>query len=226
VLEQFEFGYQRVHDAAVRAGELADNFDVIVLPDATYRQMRDGLRSGMMPDRYTGGMSERGVQNLRAFVEAGGTLVTLGRAAELPIVAFGLPVQDVTVGHPITEFRAPGAIFNVNVDPTHPVGYGMPPIAAAFVGNSPAFAVAEGRETGAPRTRLVAWYPSARLLLSGWVEGEALLANRAAVVDLNLGRGRVVLLGVRSQHRGQAHGTFKLLFNSLYISALRPQRLG
>jgi len=45
-------------------------------------------------------------------------------------------------------------------------------------------------------------------------------------VELPLGSGRVVLLAVRTHHRGQAQGTFKLLFNSLYISVLSPSRLG
>jgi hypothetical protein len=36
------------------------------------------------------------------------------------------------------------------------------------------------------------------------------------VVDVPLGKGRVVLLGLRAQHRGQSHATFKLLFNAIY----------
>ena len=57
------------------------------------------------------------------------------------------------------------------------------------------------------------------MLLSGWMVGEKVLANRAAVVEAKLGRGKVVLLGLRAQHRGQTHGTYKLLFNSLFLKA-------
>ncbi len=225
VLEQFEFPYARVHDAAVRTGGLADKFDVLVLPDATYRQMRDGLRPGTMPAQYTGGMTERGVTNLRSFVEGGGTVVALGRAAELPLAAFGLPVRDVTAGQRASDFNVPGAILSVNVDPTHPIAYGLPAQTQAFVGDSPAFALEPGTRSSPLSPRVVARYPASGLLMSGWMLGEPLLAGQAAVVDAPLGRGRVILLGVRAQHRGQPHGTFKFLFNSLYISALRDDRL-
>jgi hypothetical protein len=39
------------------------------------------------------------------------------------------------------------------------------------------------------------------------------------VVDLRVGKGRVVLIGFRAQHRGQPLRTFKLLFNALLGSA-------
>ena len=35
------------------------------------------------------------------------------------------------------------------------------------------------------------------------------------MVSVKNGDGTVVLIGFRAQHRGQAHGTFKLLFNAL-----------
>jgi len=36
-----------------------------------------------------------------------------------------------------------------------------------------------------------------------------------------LGDGEVVLLGFPTHFRGQPHGTFKLLFNSIYLGGLR-----
>jgi hypothetical protein len=213
LLEQFEFPYTRLHDADVRGGDLRSRFDVVLLPDATYREMLNGFGTGAMPDEYTGGMTGRGVQNLRTFTERGGILVAMDRAAELPIAGFGLGVRNVTARQREGDFFIPGTLLRLNVDSGQPVGYGMPSQAAAVFVNSPAFAV--DRPGG--QARIVARYPPGNLLMSGWLLGERVIADAAAVMDVPLGRGRVVLLGIRSQHRGQPHGTFKLLFNAIFL---------
>jgi len=41
------------------------------------------------------------------------------------------------------------------------------------------------------------------------------IAGRPTLVSVPYGQGRVVLYGFRVQHRHQAHGTYKLLFNVL-----------
>ncbi len=46
-----------------------------------------------------------------------------------------------------------------------------------------------------------------------------LIAKKAGMVVARRGKGRVVLIGFRTQNRTQTHGTFKLLFNSLYYAA-------
>lgn len=151
----------------------------------------------------------------------------MDRAAELPLTAFTLPIRNVTANQRETEFYIPGSILRITVDPTHPVAYGMPAEAAAFFIHSPAFAVG-GATSQTPAStvpdsvRIVARYPESNLLMSGWMLGESVIARRAAVVEAAVGKGRVVLLGFRSEHRGQTHGTYKLLFNSLLLSSSEP----
>jgi hypothetical protein len=142
-------------------------------------------------------------------------LVAVDRATELPLRAFRLPVRNVTAGVSDTDFFVPGSLVRLRVDPNQPLAYGLPEELSAFLANSPAFALDPSL-----RERVVARYPEQNLLMSGWLVGERVLAGRAAVLDLPLGRGRVVLLGLRPAHRGQAHGTFKLLFNSFYLNDL------
>jgi hypothetical protein len=227
VLEQFEFPYTSVYDDEVRAGGLRARFDVIVLPEASLSRMLGGLHEGTMPPEYTGGMTPKGVFNLYEFASEGGTLVAMGGASELPLEVFGLHVRNVTANQPESKFFIPGTILKIQVDNKHPVAWGMPEEAAAFFSHSPAFDVGReptrleeqrGIDPGIPEGHhIVASYPKENLLMSGWLMGESVLTEKAAVVEAPVGRGRVVLLGFRVQHRGQSHQTYKLLFNSLFL---------
>ena len=64
----------------------------------------------------------------------------------------------------------------------------------------------------------VARYGNQDLLLSGWMNGQKHLQGRSAVIEVPLGKGRLVLVGFRCQFRAQARATYKLLFNTLYYS--------
>jgi hypothetical protein len=66
---------------------------------------------------------------------------------------------------------------------------------------------------------VVARYPNADLVASGWLKGEEFMAGRAAVVAVDVNPGRIVLFGLRPQHRAQTQATFPLLFNALYMAA-------
>ncbi|HLM56738.1 MAG TPA: hypothetical protein VK422_11535, partial [Pyrinomonadaceae bacterium] len=71
--------------------------------------------------------------------------------------------------------------------------------------------------TDARRARVVARYAERRedVLRSGWLLGVQHIAGRAAAVEADHGRGRVVLYGFRPQHRAQTWGTFPFVFNAL-----------
>ena len=47
------------------------------------------------------------------------------------------------------------------------------------------------------------------------------MAGRAAVVPVDMNPGRLVLFGLRPQHRAQTQATFPLLFNALYLSTVQ-----
>jgi hypothetical protein len=126
VLEQFGFDYKNIYDADVRAGNLKNSFDCIILPDLSMQQVVTGNRAGSYPPEYTGGITDAGVDNLRSFVEAGGVLVCLNSSSELAIKRFDLPVKNVLDGLRRDQFYAPGSIFRAVVDASHPVAYGMP----------------------------------------------------------------------------------------------------
>jgi glutamine amidotransferase-like uncharacterized protein len=111
---------------------------------------------------------------------------------------------------------APGTIVNVEVDTTNPIGYGVASRTCGFYNNSPFFNLVEG--FASQKVAVIARYPNSDVVASGWLKGEALMAGRAAVVSIDMNPGRIVLFGLRPQHRAQTHATFPLLFNALYLS--------
>jgi glutamine amidotransferase-like uncharacterized protein len=84
---------------------------------------------------------------------------------------------------------------------------------AVFLAGSQAWEVVPSARN--ERVETIVRFPDRDLLQSGWLIGEQLIAKKAAMVSAQLGRGRVVLIGFRPQHRAQTHGTFKLVFNTL-----------
>jgi hypothetical protein len=56
-------------------------------------------------------------------------------------------------------------------------------------------------------------------LISGYLLGEEHLAGYASAVEARYGDGRVVLLGMRPQWRGQPFGNFRILFNAALYGA-------
>ncbi len=228
VLDQYEFTYATLTDQQVRTGNLRSQFDVIVLPNLPGDYLTAGP-SGEVPPEFAGGLTPLGVDNLRAFVRAGGTLVCLGASGSLAIGAFDLPVRDLASDD--ERLFVPGSIVRLDLDPKQPLAFGMPQETAAFFAFSSVFASASAAgptaayadPSLAAGVRTIARYGSEDVLLSGWLEGEDRIAGRAAVVEAPIGEGRVVMFGFPVQHRGQSLATFRLLFNALFTS---PQAAG
>ena len=216
VLEQYGFRSTRLHNADVRAGALSDKYDVIILPDQSLSSILEGNTSNTTRPEYRGGIGEEGVAALKSFVNAGGTLIALGAACDLAIAKFPVPVRNLKNDLTREQHFAPGSILRLDVDTRHAIGHGMAETTQGFYVNSPFFSVVEG--FASQKATVVARYPNTDVLASGWLRGETLMAGRAAVVSIEMNPGRIVLFGLRPQHRAQTHATFPMLFNALYLS--------
>ncbi len=190
-----------------------------------------GNRKGEMPDPFTGGMGLVGVQALERYVANGGTLVCLDQSSDLAIEQFGLPVQDLTEGLSSNDFFIPGSLIRMNVNVDNPLAWGMQPEAAASFQRSRSFKKIIPQREGeggnentalapAPDVVEVARYAGKDLVMSGWAKGhDRYLKDKSAMLNVGYEKGRVILFGFRPQFRGQTHGTYKLLFNSIYSGA-------
>ena len=224
VLERLGVPFSSLADSAMRGGNLRERFDVIVLPSESPGQIRSGRPAGSVPPEYTGGLGAAGLDALRAFLQAGGTVVALEQASLFAIEDLAAPATVVHRGRgprdaqTAVRFSAPGSIFEVNLDHAHPVASGMDSVAAIYFDSSPIL-------DAAPGGRAIASYRrDASPLLSGFVQGAEMLAGRAALIEAPVGAGRVILFGFSPQHRGQTNGTFKLLTNAILYGAAQAGR--
>jgi Zinc carboxypeptidase len=219
VIEQNSGPVASLRDADLRAGNLIEKFDSIVIPDQAARTILNGYRLGSMPPLLTGGVGTAGVQALREFVSAGGTLILLNRACDFAIEQFKLPVRDVVVSLPKTEFYVPGSILRIELNTSHPIARGMPYQTIAWAEDSPVFEVIYKdvvTEIPASDVMVIASYPrTSSPLLSGWLLGANRLRNKAALLEVKMGKGRLVLFGFRPQYRAQSLATYPLFFNAL-----------
>jgi hypothetical protein len=229
VLDNFEFAYTSVHNAEIRAGNLRQRYDCLVLPSVSSSSIIKGRSVDTTEPQYVGGIGAEGIVTLQDFVQAGGTLVCIDRSCSFPIGHFNIPVRNVLSGRSSRDFFCPGSILRVWVDRDHPVGYGSPEWVSGYFARSQAFELAEESEKNDEDSRspdvrypahVVARYSDTVLLESGWIRGGELITDKPAIVEVQYGDGRIILLGFAVQHRGQPHGTFRLLFNSILSSTM------
>jgi hypothetical protein len=216
-LEKEQIDYLNVRDSEIRADKLNAQTRTILIPDQPARSILSGYRAGTMPPELTGGIGQQGVKALRQFVEAGGTLVCLNRASDFAIEQFKLPLRDVVAGLPRTDFYVPGSILRLELDTTNPIAKGMPKESIAWAEDSPVFEVVQGSSTiPTSNVHVIGWYPRDKdPLLSGWLLGGNRIKGKAAVVEVMVGKGRIILFGFRPQYRAQSLATYPLFFNAL-----------
>ena len=218
VLEQYGFPYQTLRDAEIKAGNLNKHIDVLILPDDSADmtigdKMEDRLRENPVPSEYQSGIGEEGIDAIKEFVQAGGTLITLNQACNFAIEKLDLPVQNVVAGKSAKDFYCPGSTLHANIDTNHRLTYGMPDEGLIFFWSGPTFRVRPSFSN--ERCEILVQYPERDILQSGWLVGEEQIAGTAGMIAVEFGEGSVVLFGFRPQHRAQTHGTFKLFFNAL-----------
>ena len=211
VFDSYHVPYTSIVDKDVRAGKLADRFDVIVLPDQSPNGIARGLGNNY-PDSLRGGLGDEGARALADFVEHGGTLVTFNDASEYAIEALKLPLRNVLADVRSTDFYAPGSLLAIDIRRDHP-------LAKSFVAHTPAIWFEESPAfeiTDTTKATAVATYPaSGNPLLSGWLLGGGKLNGKAALVDVRQGNGHVILFGFRPQYRGQSVATYPLVWEAL-----------
>ncbi|MFH1573858.1 MAG: hypothetical protein ABIG68_07720 [Acidobacteriota bacterium] len=241
LFEQFEFPFEVVYPQRLDSGRLSQNFDVLVFADGAIpagRQPADEPSSQGAPDRaripaeYHGWLgsvtADTTIPQLKQFLQDGGTIITIGRSAANLAKHLDLPIGNHLVdeaGGPLPEaqYYIPGSLLEVRVDNSRPVAYGMNERAIVSFNRSPVFRLGAGAE--AQGIRRLAWYDSAPPLRSGWAVGQKYLNGGGAMIEADLGGGKLYMFGPGVVERAQPHGTFKFLFNGICLAGAEEAKL-
>jgi hypothetical protein len=247
LLEQYEFPFEVVFPKALDAGNLRSKYDVIIFPSGVGpaapseggRGGRGGGGGGQgggrgggsnipaeyepMVGAYTAGQT---APQLKKFLEEGGTLLAVGRSSANFAQLMQLPVGNHLVERspdgstralPAEKFYIPGSVLKVAVDNSVPVAQGITNPVDVFFDNSPVFRLAP--DAALKGVRPVAWFDTATPLRSGWAYGQGYLEGGVQVVDASVGKGKLFLFAPEITFRAQPAGTFKFLFNGIYLAA-------
>jgi hypothetical protein len=109
----------------------------------------------------------------------------------------------------------PGSVLRVAVDNTAAAAQGLEKHVDVFFDNNPVFTLAP--DAALSGVRPLAWFDSTEPLRSGWAFGQGYLQGGVEALEATAGKGRLLLFAPEITFRGQPHGTFKFLFNSLLL---------
>jgi hypothetical protein len=236
LMEQFEFDFEVVYPQTLDAGNLRNKFDVLIFVGGAIPAMVEDEFSRYFrstePDPKTipvefrnrlGKVTkEKTIPELRRFLDEGGTILTIGSSTSLGYF-MDLPIQNFLVEKTedgketplsMTKYFVPGSILQVKVDTSNPLAYGLPERLNVYFNRSPVFGLSP--EAVFSKVKPVAWFDTDKPLKSGWAWGQHYLKGGIAVVEANVGKGKLFLFGPEITFRAQPHGTFKFLFNGIF----------
>lgn len=175
-------------------------------------------------------LDKTGTEKIKSWVQSGGTLITLKTATEWAIkqnlVKEKLITQDTTKTARRFDFGSAqeiegarqlgGSIFQVDLDITHPIGFGFTNRKVSIYRNGRTYLQASKNPYST-----VAQY-TAKPLIGGYLHKTQLpkIANSAAIVVSGLGSGRVILFTDNPNFRAFWLGTNKLFLNALFFGSI------
>jgi hypothetical protein len=234
ILENYEVPFQRVFAPRLNAGDIKKDFDVLLfyggIPSTNGNGRgggggggggRGGRGAADIPDEYRGQQGAMTVDttlpNLKAFLQAGGRVIAVGRSAVDLADGLGFPIKNQVAGISQDKYYIPGSVLRVAVDTTQPAAAGAHPITDVFFDNSPVLQL--GADAEAKGVRKIAWFAEPEPLKSGWAIGQSYLKDGVEMASAQVGAGTAYFYAPEMTFRAQPEGTFKFIFNTFYGDA-------
>jgi hypothetical protein len=239
LLEQFEFPFRVVFPPRLDAGNLKNEYDILIFVGgaipAEDREPRSDFRFFAppkpedVPEEFRTRLGSvtvaKTVPQIRQFLEDGGTVLAIGSSTVIG-EHLSLPISNPLIERrpdgterrlPREKYYIPGSVLQAKVDISRALAFGMNERTDFYFNNSPVFSL--NPEAAAQGVYPVAWFDTPDPLRSGWAWGQSYLKMTVAVVEAAVGKGKLYLFGPEVAFRGQPHGTFKLLFNGIFCGA-------
>jgi len=243
IMEQYHFPVDIIYAKDIDTGNLRAKYDLIIfatgaIPAVTTGTGGRGAGGGFgrndikpedVPEEFRARLgritADKSIPELKKFLEAGGNVVTIGTSTGLAY-HLNVPVRDALVEMvngqekklPGEKFYIPGSVLRVSVDAADPAAWGMGKEADVYFDASPVFNIAP--DANAKGTvKPIAWFPNNKPLRSGWAWGQAYLQDGVSAFVAKVGEGKLYAFGPEITFRSQTHGTFKFLFNEMYVAA-------
>ena len=174
-------------------------------------------------------LDKSSVDKIKAWVQNGNTLITIKSGAEWAIkngfTKFKLAVDSTTTKGRLDYDRASdmegakalgGSIFSIDLDTTHPIGYGFSKRKVSVYKNNSTFFQ---NSTSAYST--IAQYTNTPLV-GGYLHPNSLkmIKNSPSILVGAEGSGRVILFADEPNFRGTWYGTNKLFLNALFLGSI------
>ncbi len=174
-------------------------------------------------------LDKNSIDKIKAWVQNGNTLITIKSGADWAIkngfTKFKLAVDSSTTKGRFDYDRASdmegakalgGSIFSIDLDTTHPIGYGFSKRKVSVYKNNSTFFQ---NSTSAYST--IAQYTNTPLV-GGYLHPNSLkmIKNSPSILVGAEGSGRVILFADEPNFRGTWYGTNKLFLNALFLGSI------
>ena len=174
-------------------------------------------------------LDKNSVDKIKAWVQNGNTLITIKSGADWAIkngfTKFKLAVDSSTTKGRLDYDKASdmegakalgGSIFSIDLDTTHPIGYGFSKRKVSVYKNNSTFFQ---NSTSAYNT--IAQYTNTPLV-GGYLHPNSLkmIKNSPSILVGAEGSGRVILFADEPNFRGTWYGTNKLFLNALFLGSI------
>jgi hypothetical protein len=240
--DQLGLRYDLVFKEQLQAGKLGARYDVLLIPDqgpGTGKAIYDDVVTswakpvpyqrhakfktlgayGSSPD-IRGGMGEKGLGALKAFLADGGTIVSMGAGS-----AFA------------AEYLVPGGVATTALNGDKqlgPVVQAEPAAASILFQGYPAGAMPVRWATdtrydlaAVPGAHVLMRFPGgANSVLSGQMPAADKVQGWAAIADLPVGKGQIIFFATDPLHRAQTRSEYRLLFNAMFDHAALREEAG